>query len=194
MRKGMRVVLVVCMLLLVLVNNLPQTIYAKEKFLGEADISAITDLIDLHNVSVTKMNYPNQGDNECQVRQVTNQIEINTYLQNANWEVCYEDVEMPYVYTRETYTQEQYDNVMVFLVNDDEKAVFDQQITVWRYASGKIHIYKRTLLKEIFDSNYSSSYFTPGNIVNTDGSLSYMNGDKLAVRGEGRAYNYNIAF
>ena len=81
MRKGMRVVLVVCMLLLVLVNNLPQTIYAKEKFLGEADISAITDLIDLRNVSVTKMNYLNQGDNECQVRQVTNQIEINTYLQ-----------------------------------------------------------------------------------------------------------------
>lgn len=154
----------------------------------------VSGLQDYRLIKFLKDKLVNHKREECHAKIITSQDEIDTYLESVNWEVCYEVTNEPEIYTREAYTSEQIDNIMIFSVGDDEKAMFDQQVTVWKYPSGKVHIYKRTLHKAIFDSDYSNSFFTAGNIVNTDGSLSYMHGDKVSVRKGRVSYNYDIVF
>lgn len=73
-------------------------------------------------------------------------------------------------------------------------ATIDAAYTVWYYTNvDRVHLRHRDYTTKLFDSDYSTQIIY-GNIVNTDGSVSYISGDKFRTTKNGNSKDYDLNF
>lgn len=85
----------------------------------------------------------------------------------------------PYTIVRGSYIEKVLQCTHDIYVNGSRVFSVDETCTVWYYADGKVHLYRRTLAGGAWLG--TTGTITYGSIVNTDGSRSYTSGDRVAV-------------
>lgn len=92
----------------------------------------------------------------------------------------------------DSYVVEVYTDEKRFYYNENGEAVVvsSKQAIVWHYLNGKVHLYSR-VIHVAGIGEYSSSYASYGQIINTDGSLSYTLGDTIEFS-DGETYAYDF--
>jgi len=95
--------------------------------------------------------------------------------------------------TRDTsYTVYRHTKAYDFYKGDLRIARAEIECIVWHYTDGKVHLYSRTITPSSI-SNYNIMR-TYGQIVNTDGSLSYTSGDSIHIATYTESWDYAIEF
>lgn len=91
-----------------------------------------------------------------------------------------------------SYTAYRYSQTFDFYDGDVRVARAVPECIVWHYTDGKVHLYSRTMTaSSIQDYNIVKTY---GQIVNTDGSLSYTSGDSVYISSFVANWEYAIDF
>lgn len=99
--------------------------------------------------------------------------------------------------SRVAYVEETYEDIRCCYYDNKEAAVAKKICIVWHYADGKVHLRERRMYV-VGINEYYPSYAVMGKIVNTDGSLSYTQGDEAVILndtgtvGEEYAYEFYI--
>lgn len=101
--------------------------------------------------------------------------------------------ELPEFYADSEYTVVTRSNTKEYLKNGDIVANVTQSYEVWYFESGKVHIYASGVSLSTA-AGYKGSYLTEGNVINTDGSVSYTEGYKLTVIGRFYHTEYKLGF
>lgn len=167
---------------LFLVLLMGKTAVSAESMSDESDYCK--DRIEIYTITRVKVN-SDWSVYEIETYEVTDENEIEL-LSSGDWEVMKSISSSDSTFSgqpenRLDYTEETYDNLFLYVYDDEEVAMFDQKVTVWRYSNNKVRIDSRVFLKRIWDTRFSNSYFNAGSIVNTDGYMSYISGDVLRV-------------
>jgi len=84
--------------------------------------------------------------------------------------------------TKESYTISHKTNSRDYYKGNTYAATLYEDYEVWYFDSGKVHIYSYSLSLSTA-SGFGSSEITYGNIINTDGSVSYTEDFRVTIKG-----------
>lgn len=99
----------------------------------------------------------------------------------------------PEFYADSDYTVVKRENTKEYLKNGKLVANVKQSYDVWYFESGKVHIYTSCVSLRTAEG-YEKSYLTEGDVINTDGSVSYTEGYKLTVIGRSYYTEHELGF
>lgn len=99
----------------------------------------------------------------------------------------------PEFYADSDYTAVKRENTKEYLKNGKLVANVKQSYDVWYFESGKVHIYTSCVSLRTAEG-YEKSYLTEGDVINTDGSVSYTEGYKLTVIGRSYYTEHELGF
>lgn len=100
---------------------------------------------------------------------------------------------LPEFYADSDYTVVKRENTKEYLKNGYVVATVKQSYDVWYFESGKVHIYTSCVSLHTAEG-YEKSYLTEGDVINTDGSVSYTEGYKLTVIGRSYYTEHELGF
>lgn len=155
--------------------------------------SLISEICDYDGRTKQKSYFIN-GDEWTVVEKIGTSFKDEKLPENlSEYEVVYQEIFPSEIQTKATYTPTTLVNTRQYYRNGDLVASVHEEYEVWYYTSGLVHLYSCSLSKSTA-SGYGSSNFVYGNIVNTDGSVSYLDGFKFVVRGIIYSATYDINF
>ena len=94
--------------------------------------------------------------------------------------------------SRSSYTVYSYTDGFEFRLDGEHVATANIECIVYHYDDGKVHLYSRSITaRRILNFDVARTY---GQIVNTDGSLSYTTGDRVHIYAIMGTWNYAIDF
>ncbi len=94
--------------------------------------------------------------------------------------------------SRASYEAYEYSETFGFRLNGELVAEATEVCTVWHYTDGKVHLYSRSItVRRLVTYDASRTY---GQIVNTDGSLSFTYGDRVHLYGITNTWDFAIDF
>ena len=94
--------------------------------------------------------------------------------------------------SRASYEVYEYSESFNIYINGEHVATPTEVCTVWHYTDGKVHLYSRSItVRRLVYYDASRTY---GQIVNTDGSLSFTYGDRVHLYGETNSWDFAIDF
>ena len=126
---------------------------------------------------------------EMRVRELS-QSEMTALMEEMESEILSGTV--PFMETRGSYTAYEYSRVFDFSLEGTWVASADARCIVWHYTDGKVHLYRRTItMTRLASFDADRTY---GRIVNTDGSLSYTEGDIVTIIDYDAFWDYAIDF
>lgn len=100
---------------------------------------------------------------------------------------------LPEFYADSDYTVVKRENTKKYLKNGNLVANVTQSYDVWYFESGKVHIYTSCVSLHTA-AGYEESYLTEGDVINTDGSVSYTEGYKLTIIGRSYYTEHELGF
>jgi uncharacterized membrane protein YciS (DUF1049 family) len=102
-------------------------------------------------------------------------------------------VNEPQFMTSASYVEKELTSTEYATANSQIVVTIERKCKVWYYTDGKVHLYSRSITKSTTPA-YSPTTITLGNIVNTDGSLSYTSGDKVKISNGTTSYTEALEF
>lgn len=90
-------------------------------------------------------------------------------------------IDLPDVDLKASYTPVTLSNQRSYLKNGVMVASTYEEVEVWYYTTNQVHLYSRRI-DSAHSFGYGLSHVNYGNIVNTDGSISYTSGDSFTVQ------------
>lgn len=153
----------------------------------------ISDICDYDGLTKSQ-SYVINGDEWTVVEMIGKSIEDEKLPESfSKYEVVYQETFSSDIQTKAAYTPRTLVNTRQYYRNGNLVATVHEEYEVWYYTSGLVHLYSCSLSKSTA-AGYGSSNIILGNVVNTDGSVSYLNGFKFVVSATNYSATYDINF